>query len=123
MPVAGPADVNTTLELSVPRDIVIMLDKNPLAATETAYTAVTAARVLKTVRDPKGNEVNNNVTLLPVLGGVNLARAEVLNSRLLKRHKRGSQALTALSVPVCNRCHETWVREHTIPLRFVNEAA
>ena len=37
--------------------------------------------------------------------------------------KLGSHALTALSVLVCNRCHETWVREHTIPLQFVNKAA
>lgn len=37
--------------------------------------------------------------------------------------KLGSHALTALSVLVCNRCHETWVREHTIPFQFVNKAA
>jgi len=37
--------------------------------------------------------------------------------------KSGSQALTALSVLVCNRCHERWVREHTIPFEFVDEAA
>ena len=37
--------------------------------------------------------------------------------------KGGSQALTALSVLVCNRCQALWVREHTIPLRFVNKAA
>ena len=37
--------------------------------------------------------------------------------------KPGSHALTALSVLVCNRCHERWVREHTIPLAFVDEAA
>ncbi len=37
--------------------------------------------------------------------------------------KLGSHALTALSVLVCNGCHETWVREHTIPLQFVNKAA
>ena len=37
--------------------------------------------------------------------------------------KLGSHALTALSVLLCNRCHETWVREHTIPLQFVNKAA
>jgi hypothetical protein len=37
--------------------------------------------------------------------------------------KAGSQALTALSVLVCNRCQAIWVREHTIPLRFVNKAA
>jgi len=35
----------------------------------------------------------------------------------------GSQALTALSVLVCNRCQAIWVREHTIPFRFVNKAA
>jgi len=33
------------------------------------------------------------------------------------------QALTALSVLVCNRCQAIWVREHTIPLRFVHKAA
>jgi hypothetical protein len=37
--------------------------------------------------------------------------------------KAGSQALTALSVLVCNRCQAIWVREHTLPLRFVNKAA
>ena len=37
--------------------------------------------------------------------------------------KAGSQALTALSVLVCNRCQAIWVRKHTIPLRFVNKAA
>jgi hypothetical protein len=37
--------------------------------------------------------------------------------------KPGSQALTALSVLVRNRCHERWVREHTIPLEFINKAA
>ena len=37
--------------------------------------------------------------------------------------KAGSQALTALSVLVCNRCQAIWVREHTIPLQFVNKAA
>jgi hypothetical protein len=37
--------------------------------------------------------------------------------------KPGSHALTALSVLVCNRCHERWVREHTILLEFVDEAA
>ncbi len=37
--------------------------------------------------------------------------------------KAGSHALTALSVLVCNRCHALWVREHTIPLRFVDKAA
>jgi hypothetical protein len=26
-------------------------------------------------------------------------------------------------VLVCNGCHETWVREHTIPLQFVDKAA
>ena len=37
--------------------------------------------------------------------------------------KSGSQALTALSVLVCNRCQDVWVREHIIPLRFVDKAA
>jgi len=37
--------------------------------------------------------------------------------------KAGSQALTALSVLVCNHCQAIWVRKHTIPLRFVNKAA
>jgi hypothetical protein len=37
--------------------------------------------------------------------------------------KAGSQALTALSVLVCNRCQAIWVRKHTIPLRFVSKAA
>ena len=37
--------------------------------------------------------------------------------------KAGSHALTALSVLVCNRCQAIWVREHTVPLRFVNKAA
>ena len=37
--------------------------------------------------------------------------------------KAGSQALTALSVLVCNRWQAIWVREHTIPLRFVNKVA
>ena len=37
--------------------------------------------------------------------------------------KAGSHALTALSVLVCNRCQALWVREHTIPLRFVDKAA
>ncbi len=37
--------------------------------------------------------------------------------------KAGSQALTALSVLVCNCCQAIWVREHIIPLRFVNKAA
>jgi hypothetical protein len=32
-------------------------------------------------------------------------------------------ALTAFSVLACNRCQERWVREHTIPLEFVDEAA
>lgn len=36
--------------------------------------------------------------------------------------KAGSHALTALSVLVCNRCQPIWVREHTIPLRFVDKA-
>lgn len=35
----------------------------------------------------------------------------------------GSHALTALSALVCNRCHKRWVREHTIPLEFVDKAA
>ena len=33
--------------------------------------------------------------------------------------KAGSHALTALSVLVCNRCQDIWVKEHTVPLRFV----
>lgn len=37
--------------------------------------------------------------------------------------KAGSQALTALSVLVCNRCQAIWVRKHTIPLRFISKAA
>ncbi len=37
--------------------------------------------------------------------------------------KAGSHALTALSVLVCNRCQAIWVREHTVPLRFVDKAA
>jgi hypothetical protein len=37
--------------------------------------------------------------------------------------KAGSQALTALSVLVCNRCQGIWVREHTVPLRFVDKKA
>ncbi len=35
--------------------------------------------------------------------------------------KAGSRALTALSVLVCNRCQDIWVREHTVPLRFVDK--
>ena len=37
--------------------------------------------------------------------------------------KAGSHALTALSVLVCNRCQQIWVREHTIPLQFVDKKA
>ncbi len=37
--------------------------------------------------------------------------------------KAGSHALTALSVLVSNGCQSIWVREHTIPLRFVDMAA
>jgi len=37
--------------------------------------------------------------------------------------KAGSQALTALSVLVCNHCQNIWVREHTVPLRFVVKKA
>ena len=37
--------------------------------------------------------------------------------------KAGSHSLTALSVLVCNRCQDIWVREHTIPLRFVDKKA
>jgi hypothetical protein len=37
--------------------------------------------------------------------------------------KAGSHALTALSVLVCNRCQAIWVREHTVPLRFVDNKA
>ncbi len=42
---------------------------------------------------------------------------------LLNWSKAGSHALTALSVLVCNRCQALWVRDHTIPLRFVDKAA
>jgi hypothetical protein len=37
--------------------------------------------------------------------------------------KAGSHALTALSVLVSNRCQDIWVREQTIPLRFVDKKA
>ena len=37
--------------------------------------------------------------------------------------KPGSHALTALSVLVCNRCQDIWVREHTVSLRFVDTKA
>jgi len=37
--------------------------------------------------------------------------------------KAGSHALTALSVLVCNRCQAIWVREHVVPLRFVDNKA
>jgi hypothetical protein len=37
--------------------------------------------------------------------------------------KAGSHALTALSVLVCNRSQGTWVREHIVPLRFVEKEA
>ena len=37
--------------------------------------------------------------------------------------KPGSHALTALSVLVCNRCQGIWVREHIVPLRFVEKQA
>jgi hypothetical protein len=37
--------------------------------------------------------------------------------------KAGSHALTALSVLVCNGCQDIWVREHIIPLRFVDKKA
>jgi hypothetical protein len=51
-----------------------------------------------------------------------------VTARRQKRHgmswsKPGSHALTALSVLVRNRCHERWVREHTLLLEFVDEAA
>jgi hypothetical protein len=36
--------------------------------------------------------------------------------------KAGSHALTALSVLVSNGCQAIWVREHTIPLQFVDKA-
>ena len=49
------------------------------------------------------------------------ARRQKRNS--MSWSKAGSQALTALSVLVCNRCQGIWVREHTIPLRFVDKAA
>ena len=35
----------------------------------------------------------------------------------------GSHALAALNMLVSNRCHETWVRKHTIPFAFVDKAA
>jgi hypothetical protein len=35
----------------------------------------------------------------------------------------GSQALTALSMLVSNRCHESWVRKQTIPLELVDKTA
>lgn len=85
VPVAAGA-----LEPEDPRDIVITLDKNPLVALEAACTAVTAARVLKTYQytdDTGDHVVHNNVTLLPVLDGVNLARAAVLNDLSLYWHK------------------------------------
>jgi hypothetical protein len=37
--------------------------------------------------------------------------------------KSDSHVLTALSRLVCNRCHERWVREHSIPLEFIDKAA
>ena len=51
-----------------------------------------------------------------------------VTARRQKHHGRswstaGSQALTALSVLVCNRGQAIWVREHTLPLQFVNKAA
>jgi hypothetical protein len=51
-----------------------------------------------------------------------------VTARRQKRHgmswsKSGSHALTALSRLVCNRCHERWVREHSIPLEFIDKAA
>ena len=57
------------------------------------------------------NSANNAVT----------ARRQKRNG--MSWSKPGSHALTALSVLVCNRCHERWVREHTILLEFVDEAA
>jgi len=51
-----------------------------------------------------------------------------LTARRQKRNgmswsKVGSHALTALSMLVCNRCQNRWVREHTVPLRFVDKKA
>jgi hypothetical protein len=51
-----------------------------------------------------------------------------VTARRQKRHgmswsKHGSHALTALSMLVCNRCHQHWVREHTVPLVFIDKAA
>jgi hypothetical protein len=51
-----------------------------------------------------------------------------VTARRQKRHgmswsKAGSHALTALSRLVCNRCHEHWVQEHSIPLVFIDKAA
>jgi hypothetical protein len=37
--------------------------------------------------------------------------------------EQGSRALTALSMVVSNRAHESWVREHRFPLEFVDKAA
>jgi hypothetical protein len=60
------------------------------------------------------------------------SRVESANSQVTARRqkhngmswsKAGSHALTALSVLVCNRCQPLWVREHAIPLRFVDKAA
>ena len=75
VPVAARA-----LEPGNARNIVIIFDDNPLLATEAACIAVTAARVLS-----MGG--TNNVTLLPVGDGVNLARAAVLNDLSLYWHK------------------------------------
>jgi hypothetical protein len=37
--------------------------------------------------------------------------------------KPSSHALKALSRLACNRCHEHWVREHSIPLVFIDKTA
>jgi hypothetical protein len=84
VPVAAGAESLAPLKPAAARNIVITMDKDPRLFPEAACTAVTAARVLH--QPPKLN-VTNDVTLLPVLNGVKLARAAVLNSRVLKRHK------------------------------------
>jgi len=79
------------------------------------------------VNQPFRQCITLNHTQTPVNGYVESANNEV-TARRQKRNgmswsKAGSQALTALSVLVCNRCQAIWVRKHTIPLRFVNKAA
>jgi hypothetical protein len=60
------------------------------------------------------------------------SRVESANNEVTARRQKrngmswskvGSHALTALSVLVSNGCQAIWVREHTIPLRFVDKAA